>query len=171
MNWILTVDNTDLPDEVWKEIPGYEERYEVSSFGRVKSWVFKKPQILRKTLSAGKYKVLLYKKRGKYENASVGRLVASAFIRMPNENEVLRYKDGNCLKDFADNVYWDTRKSVSNIKNSGCSNGMAKLDEKKVREIKACLKAGQSMNNLAEKYNIAYSTIRWINSGRIWRHV
>lgn len=70
-------------EEIWKDIPGYEEIYQCSTFGRVKSLNFNKEKILinRKCINGYLY-INLYK-NNKIKTLTLHRLVAFTFI--PNQ--------------------------------------------------------------------------------------
>ena len=99
-------------EEIWKDIPGYEGRYQVSSFGRVRSLDriddenhFRKGQIMKTKLLRGYVRVALRdgKKQKEYQ---VHRLVALAFI--PNQDNLpqVNHKDCNPGNNNVDNLEW-----------------------------------------------------------------
>lgn len=53
--------------------------------------------------------------------------------------------------------------------NTGVKNGMAKLNERKVREIKELLKQGISQYKIAKKYNVSRSAILKIHLNKTWQ--
>lgn len=57
------------------------------------------------------------------------------------------------------------------LSNIGSSSGSAKLDEKKVKDIKNKLADGQSLRPLAKEYKISKSVILSIKKGETWKHV
>jgi hypothetical protein len=63
--------------------------------------------------------------------------------------------------------------SLANLKrgNPGVENPHAKLDDKKVREIKVRLAKKESQVNLAREYGVKPCTINGIAQGRYWTHV
>lgn len=69
--------------EIWKDIKGFEGKYQVSSEGRIKSFVRKCEHILHQTNTRG-YKRVSLSKDGKQIFKQVHRLVAEAFIPNPN---------------------------------------------------------------------------------------
>jgi hypothetical protein len=103
----------------FRNIRYYEEKYEVSSNGEVKSLERRvnhngrtrtvKERVLATSLRAG-YKIVKLNKDGKQETFYVHRLVADAFISNPdpiNKKEV-NHKDGNKLNNDYSNLEWCT---------------------------------------------------------------
>ncbi|WP_312394784.1 NUMOD4 domain-containing protein [Chryseobacterium sp.] len=177
-NYNLKRSVEDLPGEIWEFIPGYDFNYQISNLGRVKSLVANKILILKKTLSNGKLKVLLYYKTGRYKNELVGRLVCSAFNGEPEENDVVLYKDGNRLNDTAVNTMWQSRKdSIANtfktkgFPNKGDSNGMAKLNSEKVREIRRLRSEGNSYQKISLKYGVSISSVQNAVNFKTWKNI
>lgn len=73
--------------EKWKRIAGYEESYEISNFGRVKSLTFRngttyrlKEKILSPTDNGKGYLIISLSKNTKRKNFYIHRLVAEAFL-------------------------------------------------------------------------------------------
>lgn len=66
--------------EIWRDVVGYEGLYQVSNWGRVKSYLRGKERILKPVLeNNGYYSVNLYKK-GKLKKFSLHRLVVETFL-------------------------------------------------------------------------------------------
>ena len=103
--------------EIWKQIAGYEELYEISSFGNVRSLDRVVPHTTKrqkrcagKTIShdinwAGYHRVTLFKehKRTRY---AVHRLVAEAFVPNINNLPQINHKDENPHNNCASNLEW-----------------------------------------------------------------
>ena len=87
--------------EVWKEVVGYEDLYQVSNIGNVKRIKLLKPYIDRK----GYYFVNL-SKNGKVKCYRVHQLVAKAFI--PNQNNYIEINhiDGIKTNNCVSNLEW-----------------------------------------------------------------
>ena len=89
--------------EEWRDIKGYEGRYQISSQGRIKSLdIYTIDTIGRRQLHRGKFLKSHYDKDG-YEKItlydgkfySIHRLVAETFIPNPNNYPIINHKDEN----------------------------------------------------------------------------
>jgi ribosomal protein L22 len=105
-------------NEVWKPIEGYEGVYEISSFGRVKSFKGKKNivgKILKPNLVKGYFALSLCKDRKK-KTIQIHQLVAAAFLNyIPDKvNSVINHIDGNKTNNNISNLEIVTqRKNLS----------------------------------------------------------
>ena len=101
--------------EIWKDIKDYEGHYQVSNLSRVKSIKFGKEIIMKQNIRRGYYYVGL-SKNGIVKNYCVHRLVAEAFLEIPEELRHLEgtrylqvnHKDENKLNNNVDNLEWCT---------------------------------------------------------------
>ena len=72
---------------------GYENMYEVSSHGRIKSIKFSKIKYIKPKQNHGGYSEVLLYKDGKRKTARIHRLVAEAFIPNPDNLPEVNHKD------------------------------------------------------------------------------
>ena len=99
--------------EIWKDIPGYSGKYQVSNWGNVKSLKFGKERILKPGLSTqGYYQCTLNNKTRR-----IHQLVAMAFLdHIPNGYEtVVNHIDNNPLNNRLDNLELTTQARNSRI--------------------------------------------------------
>ena len=94
-------------EEIWKDIPGYEGLYQVSSCGQVRSIKSGRIRVLSPCLRKGYFAVDL-SKNGKTRMRSVHRLVATAFVPNPNNFPEVNHKDETATNNNADNLEWCT---------------------------------------------------------------
>jgi hypothetical protein len=93
----------EIKKEIWKEIPGYEGLYQVSSLGNVKSLKFKKVLILKQFKNLNNYfMVTLHNKKIHFnpKRISVHLLVAMTFLNhKPNKTNRIVVDHINNIKE------------------------------------------------------------------------
>jgi hypothetical protein len=101
--------------EVWKDIPGYDGRYQVSSLGRVRSnakcsqnpdgaWVYRTVQV--KKVSGRSFINLRKPHTRAITSYRINNLVAEAFIPNPTGSLEIRHIDGDLSNNKAANLEW-----------------------------------------------------------------
>lgn len=91
-----------LQNEEWKDVVGFEGKYSVSNYGRVRSLLYnntKETKLLSTKTNHG-YKEVTLSKNGKWKTYRVHRLVATAFISNPNNLPCINHKDEDKLNNF-----------------------------------------------------------------------
>ena len=117
--------------EEWKQIDGYEGKYEVSNLGRIKSFAQNKNgKIKNGYLDAKGYlSIHLYKGPCQGKRFKIHRLVAETFIPNPNGYPQINHKDenktNNCVNnlEWCDNTYnarYGTKAKRAGLKNRCC---------------------------------------------------
>ena len=125
-----------MPEEVWKDIKGYEGLYQVSNKGRVKSLnryavnhsklQFRPERILKQNhRNSSKYSMVVLSKEGKTTPQLVHRLVAEAFIPNPDDKPIVDHIDTDMNNNTVENLRWCTQKENCNnpitLKNSSAA--------------------------------------------------
>ena len=111
--------------EIWGKIKNYENLYEISNHGKVKSVkrIIKrkkngdlpiKERILKPTINIGGYKTVALSKNNKRKIIPIHRLVAQTFISNPKNLPCVNHKDENKLNNCVDNLEWCTVKYNNN---------------------------------------------------------
>lgn len=103
-----------MEKEIWKDIKGYEGKYQASSFGRIKrnkTFKFGKmySEIIMKTRYSMGYKIVNLFKEKKQKTFFVHRLVASTFLFNDDKLKVVNHKDGIKTNNKVENLEWVTR--------------------------------------------------------------
>ena len=172
--------------EVWRPLDFErlhpDERYELSSFGRLRRWDKKKDdwKIVKLSNSKG-YLVYSFKSIGsdKYSiTKTIHKLVAQLFVDKPGPayNYVIHTdyrKDNNHIK----NLKWVTKKDMyahhrtnPNYKRGQINN--AKLSETDVIRLKLKLKRGKNkLYKIAREFGITHTQLNRIRSGENWGHI
>lgn len=116
-------------EEVWKDIVGYEGKYQISNFGNVKSLareydtmnkfnrrkhtVVEEHMMKIQHYSNG-YPFVGLSKDGKTRGHMIHRLVAMAFLLNPDNLPEVNHKDENKDNNCVDNLEWCTSKYNAN---------------------------------------------------------
>ena len=161
----------DLPGEIWKDIDGYSGVYQISTFGRVKSFWGKEPLILKPVL-VGEYLSVNLCGNGKMKQRTIHSLVAKAFIPNPLKKPEVNHDDGHKLNCHISNLYWATtaenqQHALKNgLRKSGVENSCAKIKSETdiiyIRDNPDNL----TIYELAEKYVVDPTTIGLIQLGK-----
>lgn len=103
--------------EIWKDIPEYENLYQISNLGNVKSLdktikdtkgrkYQKKGIILKQRYDKYGYKYVKLTKKGKQKYMLVHRIVAKVFINNPENLPQINHKDENRTNNNVNNLEW-----------------------------------------------------------------
>ena len=176
----------EIMQEVWKAIPGYEGRYEVSDQGRVRSldrytklptrWgvvaLKKQPG---KVLSAyvntfrGGYRQVNLRFDGKQRMHRIARLVLFAFVGPAPENYEACHCDGQPTNDILSNLRWDSRSANQKdrvLHGTNCAgerHPQARLSD---AQVECILRSCGDRKLLAKQYGVSRKHIDAIKSGR-----
>lgn len=146
--------------EEWRDIKDYENLYQVSNFGNVRSidrtikqysYSAKKNkiynykgQILIPAIDKNHYARVVLSKNNKQKHFMVHRLVAEAFIPNPNNLPFINHKNENSLDNNVDNLEWCTQKYNINY-------GTRTLRMQKTQGIRVkCIETGIVYDSISE---------------------
>jgi hypothetical protein len=174
-------DEKTTPEEEWRPIPGHPD-HEASSLGRIRS----KPRTITYTVTREvPGRVLRGHVSGHngyhYVNIAPANqqvtshtLVLAAFSEPCPPGMECRHLDGSRTNNLPTNLRWGTPKEncadkkVHGTENVGARNGMAKLTEQQVREIRA---ASGAQREIAARYDIHQVAVSQIKTGKRWSHL
>lgn len=174
----------DIVPETWRPVVGKEDRFAVSDLGRVKAlpwemrhWCGKaipqQEKIIKQSKHSGGYAVVGLRDGKKH---FVHKLVMAAFVGEPKAGQDVNHIDGDKQNNQIKNLeYCDRLHNVRHAiatglqDNSGEHNGMAKLTQSNVDEIRRMLTAGERRKAIAKRFGVTTGAIDGIASGRRWK--
>ena len=151
--------------EIWKDVPGYEGLYQVSSLGSVKnknSNTYKKINVV----DGGRLQVTLWK-NNEVINFGVHRLVAMSFIGEKPKGYHICHCDGNNKNNRLENLRYDTiSQNRIDIYRHGRKSGRGKLEISEVLEIRRLYDSNVTQTEISKMYNISIN-----HAGRIGKRI
>lgn len=152
--------------EQWKDIPDYENEYEISDRGRIRS----KDKIIKSSSRNGGYRMRssrilkLNQKKNGYWNAClckdgvikthlVHRLVAKTFLEKPKGMDFINHKNLNKSDNRVENLEWTT--ASANSKHAITEGAYVPIGHINRKEI-VCVETG-------EKFASSYQAAEWLN--------
>jgi uncharacterized protein (DUF433 family) len=172
--------------EKWSKIKNFEDRYEISNYGRLKRLAKIHPNsgnlspemILKPPISQYGYNTtLLTKEGGERINYKIHRLVAEYFVhnQNPDEFQIVNHIDGDKLNNHYTNLEWTN--AQGNVTHA-IKNGLRKhsihqaLNKKQVREIRELYDNSDIyVDDLAESYDVTTKIIIDCITYATYRHI
>lgn len=170
--------------EYWKPIPDFEEIYEISNLGRVRTRISRKGTvkgaILNPEITEFGYKRITLTKDKVRKRIMVHRLVLLTFVGDPPEDKTdTNHKNKDRSDNRLCNLEWVT--PSENMYHSysygnrgtarGSGNGNAKLSEEDILQIRKLYAEGQTQSGLARIFDVTQVTIWRVVHGNSWKHV
>jgi hypothetical protein len=178
--------------EIWKPINGYENFYEVSNLGNVRSvnryaagvhgskrLLIGKPLIPSIGKEPNNYRMVFLRNGVRGNWFKISRLVAIAFIPNPNNYPCVDHVDCVKTNDSFSNLEWVTHaENMSRASSNGLMNSAkgqnvwnSKLTDEKVLQMLALFKAGKTKTEIAREFQMGETIVREIIAGKRWKHV
>lgn len=169
--------------ETWKPCPGFEDAYEVSSIGRVRSLertclqtrgnsgVRRVPAKIIREFDRKGYRAVTLFKNGKPHPRSVHRLVCEAWHGPPpSESHQVAHRDGKPLNCRYKNLRWATVKEnhLDKRRHGTAWEGNRSLTDEQVIEVRD---SAESWRYFQKKYGICKSTVYNIRSKKYYGHL
>ncbi len=160
---------------MFRNVLGFSN-YEVSKNGVIRNK--KTKRVKKQYIGSTGYYMVTFSVKNKSNPKRVHRIIANAFIENNDKKPDINHIDGNKLNNNIENLEWVTHKEnmthafgTGLVDNLGSKNGMAKLNEVQVIEIKQLLKKGLSQYKIAAIFNVSRSTILMIKLEKRWGHI
>ena len=164
--------------EIWKDIPGYEGRYQASTEGRIRSVDHRvrlvahgtettrlmRGRVLRPGRNSKSGHVYVMLGHGA-AGSPVHQLIARTFLGpVPNGCEVC-HNDGDPRNNTVENLRYDTRsENIKDVVRQG--RPWRKLNDKDVREIREMLGRGCTGAEIARAFSVSPNCVSCIKTGR-----
>lgn len=149
-------------DEVWRDVPAYEGRYQVSNLGRIRSLITNR--VLKASPIPSGYLTVSLHRDGVQKTHAVHRLVATVFCDRAPEKVAVNHIDGVKQNNAAVNLEWVTPKENTE---HGVRMGLICGAPRRVSDadralIRAARGRGQSIRSLSREFRVDRQTVRKI---------
>ena len=174
----------------WRDVVGYEGRYQVSERGRVRSLVCggrygylkrKVPKAMKGHVrKADGYEYVSLRKDGALKVRSVHRVVLEAFSGPCPAGHTGSHLNGVSADNRLGNLQWEPHSANVLRKNEhgtmfrpqGELSGTAKLTEEEAQEVKVLCRTGLlSAGKIAAHYRVSATEVGRIATGERWGHL
>lgn len=171
-----------ITDEVWKRIPYADNRYEISNYGRIKSYCLNKKdgKIIKPNLIRGFF-AISFKSKGEKKTYFVHKLTAEMFVPKTSENQdVVIHLDWKKTNNHYANLEWITKelsykRMFKKIHKNNTKDGkiltFSKLTTSDVVQIKKMLQKGITQTVIAKLFCVSNMQITRIKKGDNWGEV
>lgn len=187
----LGIELDSLPNEQWRYVAHTNNRYLISNMGRLLTTGYrgsKRCTIMKPAKDAHGYYRTMLLIDGKFKTIKLHRIVAQNWIDNPLNKLQVNHINFDRTDNRVDNLEWATPKEnmmhskingrFSNNGNAyylplarGSKNGMSKLNEEQVKEIRQKFKPRiYTREMLAQEYGVSQHTIKDAILRR-WKHV
>ena len=158
--------------EDWKPVPEWEDRYEVSSMGRIRSAVTGK--VLKPGPHPRGYKCARLYRNGKRTATSLHAVIARTFHGPCPKGMEVRHKDGSKTNNKPENLAYATHQD--NMADM-LAHGTIRRGEEvnfavlSAQEVLAIRSDYRTQKEIAFSYGVTHSNISAIKLRKSWRHV
>jgi len=173
------------PEEIWKDIPGYEGLYQASNEGRLRRLICPRPgypaySIVMINIAPNGYARVRLARSDTRKYIYCHRLVMLAFRGECLDGMQVNHIDGDKTNSYLNNLEYVTPKQ--NIAHAqsilgthqgkhGTDVKMAILDDDKVRAIRQLARQGTMQRQIARMYGVCEANISMIVHRKTWKHV
>lgn len=168
--------------EQWKDLPGYEDYYQVSDQGNVRSVTrlanrsgnhqrIAPGRVLRLQVNHRGYTYVTLYKQGNRSVKEVHPLVASVFLGPRPEGYHTHHINKNSTDNRIENLTYVPADRHVSRHHRGEKCHKAILDESQILEVRQLLNAGVIQKDIAQQFGVSRSTIGEIKRGATWKHI
>jgi hypothetical protein len=166
-------------DETWRPIPGYDDDYEVSDQGRIRSWRHRTGRrevpVIRALILLPNGSLYVSLQGPPARQFTVHRLVMLAFVGPRPDGMDICHGNGDKTDNRLSNLRYDTHlNNALEASRHGVlshNGSRSKLIGTDVRRIRTAAASGVSLRSLAQDFGVAEATIAAMVHRRTWKHV
>jgi len=172
-----------IEDEAWERIPFADKHYEVSNYGRVKSYCYDKinGKIVKPGVIKG-FQNVSFMSEGKKKSFLVHKITAELFVSKTSEEQnTVIHLDWNKSNNHYTNLQWATKavaytrmfKKIHDKRRNSLEKIItySKLNAEDVARIKSMLNRGITQNVIAKLFCVSEMQITRIKRGENWSHI
>lgn len=173
-------------EEIWKDIKEYENLYQCSTYGNIRSLdryvygqsgksQFRKGQKIKPIKNKNGYLQFALNKNAKRKMVYVHIIIAETFIENPRELNTVNHKDGNKLNNNVDNLEWcsyseNNLHSYKILKRKRADEGASPKSVYVIDTIEKSLKYYKSITEASNSIKLSHTQInRYIHSNKKWK--
>jgi hypothetical protein len=169
----------DLPDEKWAELGFADKLYELSNYGRLKSFAYKKNGVILKNRFTDKYLTVDLRTFGKTKNYYIHKLVAEYFVPNDDHNKTkVVHLDNDPVNNSYGNLKWvdekeaflHTEKFNKNMKKvfRGKKPFLRKVSQADVNKMRKMIEKGITQRAIAKEFGLSEMQITRIKRNENW---
>ena len=166
-----------MSNEEWKTIPGFSD-YEISDQGRlrrIRRVRTSGPRVLAGCIgSHGYIQTNLVGDGGVSVGARLHHLVLISFVGQPGKGQHCRHLNGDPADNRLENICWGSAKenAADKVRHgrapAGLNHPFSKLGVEDILDIRAAIKRGHALKDIAALFSVSRATIGSIKTGRHW---
>lgn len=162
-----------MQEEIWKDIVGYEQYYQISSYGRLKSKdrVVRKGRIMLAPPNSSGYHHTSLNVKGVKKGVYIHLIVAAHFVDNTLSKPEVNHKDGDKSNNKCNNLEWVTK--CENVRHAyhTLRRGHIKLAPQDVIAIRESYATGNGVGIISDATGVSRSNIQAIVTRQSWNHI
>jgi hypothetical protein len=143
------IEKVNPSQEIWKDIVGYENKYQISSWGRLRNT----NGMMKPMIASNGYLVACLWKNNKQRKFVMHRIVAQAFLENPQNYKEINHIDEDKTNNRVENLEWCSHKY--NMNYGKLKEKISKANSGKTASVDTRLKLSQNSKGRI-----------WVNNGQ-----
>jgi len=169
----------DLPNEKWEELSFTDKSYEISNYGRLKSYATNENGVILRNRLTNGYLTIVFRIQKKKKNYCIHKLIAEYFVlKDDNNKKIVIHLDNDRRNNYYENLKWVNAKESfehNETFNLNLHEGFrknkvsaAKITRQDADLIRDMIKEGVLQSVIAKKFKISEMQITRIKRNENW---